>query len=59
MIEIRKVVLVLEYLHTLDSMGSLASTYRDQGRWTDAEKLEARAMETRKTVLRPDIHGAA
>ncbi|KAI7971162.1 hypothetical protein EIK77_004677 [Talaromyces pinophilus] len=36
---------------TLTSMGNLASTYRNQGRWNEAEKLFAQVMETWKTVL--------
>ncbi|KAF7505894.1 hypothetical protein GJ744_012429 [Endocarpon pusillum] len=28
------------------SLGQLASIYRNQGRWTEAEKMEAQAMET-------------
>jgi Tetratricopeptide repeat len=36
----------------------MASTLRNQGRWTEVEKLEVQVMETFKTVLgleRPDI----
>jgi hypothetical protein len=32
-------------------MGNLASTYRNQGRWKEAEELEMQVMETRKKVL--------
>jgi hypothetical protein len=32
-------------------MANLASTYRNQGRWTQAEELEVQVMETRKRVL--------
>ncbi|KAF1818224.1 uncharacterized protein K489DRAFT_292282, partial [Dissoconium aciculare CBS 342.82] len=32
-------------------MANLASTYRNQGRWGEAEQLEVRVMETSKTVL--------
>jgi Tetratricopeptide repeat len=32
-------------------MANLASTYRSQGRWAEAEKLNVQVMETRKTVL--------
>ena len=35
----------------LTSMNSLASTYRNQGRWKEAEELGVQVMETRKTVL--------
>ncbi|EAQ87916.1 hypothetical protein CHGG_04535 [Chaetomium globosum CBS 148.51] len=32
-------------------MGNLASTYRNQGRWKEAEALEVQVMETRKRML--------
>ena len=32
-------------------MANLASTYRNQGRWKEAEELQAKEMETRKRVL--------
>ena len=32
-------------------LANLASTYRNQGRWKEAEELEAQVMETRKRVL--------
>ncbi|KAL5371075.1 hypothetical protein DPSP01_014510 [Paraphaeosphaeria sporulosa] len=32
-------------------MGNLASTYRNQGRWKEAEELEVQVMEARKRVL--------
>jgi hypothetical protein len=32
-------------------MGCLASTYRDQGRWNEAEKLGLQVMETSVRVL--------
>ncbi len=32
-------------------MGNLASTYRNQSRWKEAELLDAQVMETRKRVL--------
>jgi hypothetical protein len=32
-------------------MANLASTYRNQGRWTQAKELEVQVMETRKRVL--------
>jgi hypothetical protein len=38
-------------LETAWSMADLASTYRNQGRWCEAEQLDVRVMETRKTVL--------
>jgi hypothetical protein len=50
-IEIRKTVLGAEHPDTLSSMASLASTYWNQGRWNEAEKLDMQIMETRKIVL--------
>ncbi|KIX00980.1 uncharacterized protein Z518_10046 [Rhinocladiella mackenziei CBS 650.93] len=44
-------VLGAEHPSTLTSMANLASTYRNQGRWQDAEELEVQVMETRKRVL--------
>ncbi|PSN58826.1 putative kinesin [Corynespora cassiicola Philippines] len=35
-------------------MANLASTYRNQGRWDDAEKLFVQVMKTRKTKLGDD-----
>jgi hypothetical protein len=35
-------------------MANLASTYRNQGRWEEAEKLGAQVMEMRKRVLGPE-----
>ncbi|KAH0544448.1 hypothetical protein GP486_008515 [Trichoglossum hirsutum] len=32
-------------------MANLASTYRNQGRWKEAEELEVQVMKTRKRVL--------
>ena len=40
-----------EHPDTLTSMANLAATYRNQGRWKDAEQLEVQVMETRKRVL--------
>jgi hypothetical protein len=42
-IEIRKRVLGDEHPDTLTSMGNLATTYRDQGRWKAAEELRVQA----------------
>ncbi|KAG9249446.1 uncharacterized protein F5Z01DRAFT_746111 [Emericellopsis atlantica] len=36
------------------AMGNLAATYRNQGRWEEAEALEVQVMETRKTKLGAD-----
>ena len=41
----------LEHPYTLTSTGHLAATYCNQGRWKEAEELQARVMETRKKVL--------
>ncbi|KAJ5111451.1 hypothetical protein N7532_001986 [Penicillium argentinense] len=38
-------------LDTLTSICNLASTYRNQVQWEEAEKLEVQVMETRKTKL--------
>ncbi|KAN0087167.1 putative kinesin [Elaphomyces granulatus] len=51
--ETRKTALGPEHPDTLASMHNLASTYRDQGRWTEAEKLFVQVLETEKTVLGP------
>ncbi|TFK31233.1 hypothetical protein BDQ12DRAFT_566043, partial [Crucibulum laeve] len=34
-------------------MENLASTYKDQGGWTEAEKLEVEVMEKRQQLLGP------
>ena len=52
--ETRRRVLGEEHPSTLTSMGNLASTYRNQGRWTEAEKLFVQVMETRKKKLGAD-----
>ena len=44
-------VLGLEHPTTLTSMANLASTYRNQGRWKEAEELEVQVMETSSRVL--------
>lgn len=49
-----KTKLGADYPSMLTSMANLASTYRDQGRWNDAEKLEVRVIETSKTKLGAD-----
>jgi hypothetical protein len=38
-------------------MANLASGYRDQGRWEEAEKLEVQVLEVRKEVLGPEHPG--
>jgi putative hemolysin len=44
-------VLGEEHSDTLTSMANLASTYWNQGRWKEAEELQAKATETCKRVL--------
>ena len=44
-------VLGAEHPLTLTSIGNLASTYGNQGRWEEAEKLEVQVMETMEKVL--------
>jgi Tetratricopeptide repeat len=53
-IKTRKTILGPEHPDTLANMASLAYTYRNQGRWTEAEKLFVQVMETSKTVLGPE-----
>lgn len=36
---------------TLNNMGKLASIYKNQGRWAEAEDLEVQVTETTKRVL--------
>jgi len=50
-IETFKAVLGQEHPDTLISMGNLATTYRIQGRFNKAEKLEVQVMETTIRVL--------
>lgn len=47
----RKRVLGLEHVDTLTSTANLASTYRHQDRWKEAEELEVHVMQTRKRLL--------
>jgi len=47
--EARSRVLGAEHPDTLRSMGNLALTYWNQGRWTEAEKLEVHVMEARSS----------
>ena len=35
-------------------MGHLASTYRDQGRWNEAEQLQVQVMDMSKKLLGPE-----
>jgi len=41
----------LEHPPTLSSMANLASTYRKQGRWKEAEELQAKELEICQMVL--------
>ena len=52
--ETSKTKLGADHPSTLTSMANLASTYRNQGRWDDAEQLFVQVMETRKTKLGAD-----
>jgi tetratricopeptide (TPR) repeat protein len=49
--DIRKELLGKEHPATLTSLFILASTYRRQGRWKEAEELQVSVMETDKRVL--------
>ncbi|KAF6803318.1 Kinesin light chain 5, partial [Colletotrichum plurivorum] len=50
-VRIRRERLGEEHPDTLTSMANLASTYRNQGRWKEAEELDVRVMETSLRVL--------
>ncbi|KAL1891094.1 hypothetical protein Sste5346_007920 [Sporothrix stenoceras] len=52
--ETRKTKLGVDHPSTLTSMANLASTFWNQGRWEEAEKLEVQVMETSKTKLGVD-----
>ncbi|KAH7627734.1 hypothetical protein B0T09DRAFT_234400, partial [Sordaria sp. MPI-SDFR-AT-0083] len=52
--ETRKAKLGADHPSTLTSMANLASTFWNQGRWEEAEKLEVQVMETRKAKLGTD-----
>jgi hypothetical protein len=47
-------VLGVDHPDTLTSMANLASTYRNQGRWKEAEQLQAKELEICKRVLGVD-----
>ena len=49
--DMRKKLLGAEHPDTLISMANLAITYRDQGRWNEAEKLQVQVMDTSKKLL--------
>ena len=50
-IETRKRVFGEEHPSTITSIASLASIYRDQGRWKEAKGLGLQVMEIRKRIL--------
>ena len=43
-----------EHPNTLTSMANLAATYKDQGKWKEAEALEEVVMEKTKHALREE-----
>ncbi|KAH7271056.1 hypothetical protein B0J15DRAFT_389638, partial [Fusarium solani] len=49
--ETTKRVLGEEHPDTLTSIANLASIFRNQGRWKEAEELEVGVIETTKRVL--------
>ncbi|KAK4170577.1 hypothetical protein QBC36DRAFT_341619, partial [Triangularia setosa] len=49
-----KTKLGADHPSTLTSMANLASTYKNQGRWEEAEKLLVQVMEASKTKLGAD-----
>ena len=49
--ERRKAAIGEEHPDTLTSMANLAATYRNQGRWKEAEELNVGVVETTKRVL--------
>ncbi|OCK76768.1 hypothetical protein K432DRAFT_265065, partial [Lepidopterella palustris CBS 459.81] len=50
-LEDRKATLGAEHLKTLNSINSLRLTYRNQGRWKEAEKMDVQVMEMSSRVL--------
>ncbi|KAF2185808.1 hypothetical protein K469DRAFT_777737 [Zopfia rhizophila CBS 207.26] len=52
--ETRKKVLGPEHPDMLTTMANLALTYRNKGRWDEAEELVVQVMETCKRVLGPE-----
>jgi hypothetical protein len=47
----RKKLLGTKHPDTLSSMSYLASTYWNQGRWSEAEQLQIQVMDMRKKLL--------
>jgi hypothetical protein len=50
-----KTKLGADHPDTLRSMANMAATYKNQGRWKEAEELQVQVMETHKTKLGPII----
>ena len=53
-LDLERNTLGVEHPDTLGSMANLASTYRNQGRWDEAEKLEVQVMKTSLRVLKEE-----
>ena len=51
--ETRKIKLGADHSNTLTSLANLASTYQKQGRWEEAEELQAKQLETCTRALGP------
>jgi len=49
-VELRKRLRGVEHPDTLISMGNLASTYKQQGRWNEAEMLRVDVVKLRKRL---------
>jgi tetratricopeptide repeat protein len=49
--DMTKMVFGAEHPHTIISMGNLASTYKNQRRWNEAEQLQVQVMDMRKKLL--------
>ena len=49
--DVRKKLLGAEHPDTITSVANLASTYRKQGRWNEAEKLEVQVMDMTEKLL--------
>ena len=53
--DMTKKLLGAEHPDTITSMANLASTYRSQGRWNEAEKLEVQFMDMVKNIQTPSV----
>ena len=49
--DMRKKLLGVEHPDTLRSMGNLAATYSNLGKWNEAEQLEVKVLEIRKKLF--------